>query len=93
MSSYAPTEKQMAEMRKKIKASQKLALDEMALTAAHLAVEDQLVQMRDDRMFVLGPRNGFIIHERDGQPSSIMRFGTRHGLEIAIRAYLKAIEK
>jgi len=67
-------------------------IDETALTAAHLAVEDALVDFRDNRISVLGPANGFVIRERDGQESSVMRLGTRDGLRIAITAYLAAID-
>jgi hypothetical protein len=66
-------------------------LDEVALTAAHLAVEDALVDFRDNRISTLGPRNGFVIYERDGQLSGVMRLGTRDGLRIAITAYLAAL--
>lgn len=66
-------------------------LNQEALTAAHLAVEDMLVEMRDARIGVLGRGNGFIINEYDGSPSSIMRLGTREGLRIGIEAYLAAI--
>lgn len=64
-------------------------LNQEALTAAHLAVEDMLVELRDSRIGVLGKGNGFVICEKDGTPSSIMRMGTRHGLEIAIKKYLE----
>jgi len=67
-----------------------VTIDENALTAAHLAVEDVLVDFRDARISVLGPANGFVIRERDGEPSDVMRLGTRDGLRIAIEAYLKA---
>ena len=67
-------------------------IDEVALTAAHLAVEDALVEFRDNRISVLGPANGFVIWERDGQPSGVMRLGTRDGLRIAIKAYLAALD-
>ena len=62
-------------------------LDHDALTAAHCAVEQELVELRDARISVLGPRNGFIINERDGTPSPMLRLGTRDGLAIAIGAY------
>jgi hypothetical protein len=68
-----------------------MALDEQALTAAHLAVEDVLIEMRDSRISVMGPANGFVVNERDGSPSEIMRLGTREGLRIAIEAYLDAL--
>lgn len=67
------------------------SIDEAALTAAHLAVEDVLIDMRDSRMGVLGRANGFIVNEKDGTPSSIMRLGTRDGLRIGIEAYLNAL--
>jgi hypothetical protein len=69
------------------------ALNQEALTAAHLAIEDALVEFRDERISVLNRANGFVIRERDGQPSSIMRFGTRDGLRIGIEAYLRHVEQ
>ena len=66
-------------------------LDEDALTAAHLAVEDVLVEFRDRRISVLNRGNGFVVREYDGQESSIMRMGTRDGLRIGIKAYLAAL--
>lgn len=68
-------------------------LNQDALTAAHLAVEDELVEMRDARMSVLGPANGLIIKERDGSWSDVMRMGTRDALQIGIATYLDAVEK
>lgn len=68
-------------------------LDSDALTAAHLAVEDVLIELRDARISVLGPANGLIVKERDGQHSPIMRMGTRHALGVGIAAYLKAINE
>lgn len=70
-----------------------LPLDEDALTAAHLAVEDVLIDLRDRRVGVLGPANGFVVNERDGSPGTFMRLGTRDGLRIAISAYLAAQRK
>jgi hypothetical protein len=67
-------------------------LDEDALTAAHQAVEDELVDLRDRGMWAGLNRNGFVINERDGTPSSVMRMGTRYGLTIAIRVYLDIIQ-
>lgn len=64
-------------------------INEAALTAAHLAVEDALIDLRDLRVGVLGRANGFVVNERDGTPSGIMRLGTRDGLRIGIRAYLE----
>jgi hypothetical protein len=65
-------------------------IDEAALTAAHVAVEDTLIEFRDSRLSVIGPANGFIVKERNGADSPIMRLGTRDGLRIAIKTYLAA---
>lgn len=70
----------------------KRALDEGALTAAHLAVEDVLIELRDMRISVLDRANGFVVREKDATPSGIMRLGTRDGLRIAIEAYLDRVE-
>lgn len=68
-------------------------LDQDALTMAHLAVEDQLVELRDARISIMGPANGLIIRERDGSESPWMRMGTRDALEIGIAAYLAHLEE
>lgn len=66
-------------------------LNEDALTAAHMAVENTLVDFRDSRISQPLCANGFVIRESDGRPSSTIRLGTRNGLMIGIRAYLDAI--
>lgn len=66
-------------------------VDPAALTMAHLAVEDRLIEMRDSRLSVIGPRNGFVVNEKDGSPSPMLRMGTREGLELGIAAYLAAL--
>jgi hypothetical protein len=65
-------------------------LDEDALTAAHVAVEDVLIDLRDEGIGTLGCANGFVVNNRDGSPNPIVRLGTRDGLRIAIKAYLAA---
>jgi hypothetical protein len=56
-------------------------------------VEDVLIELRDEMIGVIGPANGFVVKNRDGSENGIMRLGTRHGLEIAIRAYLAAVNR
>ena len=56
------------------------------ITAAHLAIEDELIDMRDHRIGVLGYANGMVVNERDGSPSSIMRLGTREAIKLALKA-------
>jgi hypothetical protein len=68
------------------------AAHEYALIAAHKAVEEVLVQFRDQRISVLNARNGFVIREFDGGPSDIIRLRTRDGLRIGIEAYLAALK-
>jgi hypothetical protein len=68
-----------------------IELDESALALAHLAVEDTLIRFRDRRIGVLGKANGFVVNERNGEPSPVMRLGTRDGLRIGIKAYLAAM--
>jgi hypothetical protein len=70
-----------------------IELDEDALTEAHVAVEDVLIDFRDSRISVHGRANGFVVREKDGSASPHMRLGTRDGLRIAIKAYLKAVEE
>jgi hypothetical protein len=67
-------------------------IDQDALTEAHKAVEDVLIELRDLRVSVL-TANGLVVRESDGTESSIMRLGTREGLEIGLRAYLDALER
>ncbi len=56
------------------------------LEVGRKAVEDELVYFRDERLSILGGGNGFVIREKDGSPSNIMRFGTIAGLTIALKA-------
>lgn len=67
-------------------------LDPAALTMAHLAVEDELIDLRDRRISVMGPRNGFVVMESDGRPfGPMLRMGTREGLQLGIAAYLASL--
>lgn len=83
----------VAQIRARNEASVSIEIDDEALTAAHLAVEDQLIEMRDARLSVVGPRNGLVVNEKDGEPSPIMRLGTRQGLQVGIQAYLAAVNE
>lgn len=75
-----------------VTALRELADDEVTLwNIARLAIEDELVKWRDDRMFVLR-NNGFVIKEEDGTPSNIIRFGPESGVRIALRALADHIE-
>lgn len=66
------------------------------MQAAHLAVENYLVELRDSEMMIGGPHglpaNGFTIRERDGSASEIIRLGTRPGIVLALKAIADRIE-
>lgn len=66
-------------------------LDPEALTAAHCAIETELVALRDARISVTGPANGFVVRERNTDYCGIMRLGTRDGTAIGIAAYLDCV--
>ena len=73
-------------------ALRRLAQDPEALTAAHRALENQLISMRDSRIF-LGPHaNGLVVKEADGRSSSVIRIGTRAAVEMALKALAEHIE-
>jgi len=55
---------------------------------AHIALEDQLIEMRDSRVSMLGPANGLVVHERDGSPSDIIRIPTAVAIRVALEVAL-----
>lgn len=65
---------------------------ELLWNVARKAIEDQLVEWRDSRMFVLR-NNGFVINEKDGSPSHVIRFGPEVGVRLALLALAKHIEQ
>jgi hypothetical protein len=75
----------------------RLAEDPDTLKAVHLAIEDQLIDMRDSRMFMgYGgslPANGLVVREADGSPSEIIRMGTRHAITAILRALADHVER
>jgi hypothetical protein len=74
----------------------RIADDPELMQAAHLAIEDHLIELRDSCMMIgnsVGlPANGFVVRERDGSPSEIIRLGTRPGIEMALKAIADHIE-
>lgn len=69
--------------------TERIEVNQDALTKAHVAVEDAAIDRRDRRVFVI-MANGIVVREMNGEDSSIMRMGTREALYIGIRAYLEA---
>ena len=59
------------------------------LEIGRLAIEDALIVRRDERTSMLMRNNGFVIKEKDGSASNIIRFGPETGIKIALRAIAK----
>jgi hypothetical protein len=56
------------------------------------AVEDVLIEWRDERLSALGRNNGLVIRERDGRDSSIIRLTIEDALRIGLKAIAKAAQ-
>ncbi len=80
----------MSEFSEKVRS---LADNPEALLAAHISLEDLLVDMRDSRMCLGMPANGLVIRERDGSDSVIIRIGTRDAVRFALIAIADHLEK
>lgn len=63
-----------------------IADDEALLEIGRKAVEDALIEFRDSRMGEFCRGNGLVIRERDGKPSTIIRFGPETALRIGLKA-------
>ncbi len=57
------------------------------------AIEDVLIEWRDDRLSMLGRANGLVIKEKDGGDSSIIRFGPEMALKIGLKAMAQSFKK
>lgn len=65
--------------------------DKLLWEVARRAIEDELVLWRDGRMFDIGRNNGFVIKEKDGSNSNIIRFGPEYGVKVALAAIAQHI--
>ena len=75
-------------VRADISAALRMLVDDGDLlwTVARRAVEDELVDWRDNRRSQPFRNNGFVIKEKDSTPSDVIRFGPEVGVRIALRA-------
>lgn len=70
-----------------VAALRELAEDnELLWNVARLAIEDALVEFRDSRLSMPLRNNGFVVKEKDGSDSTVIRFGPEVGVSIALKA-------
>ena len=70
----------------KSKTLAEVAEDDRLLEIGRKAVEDALIEWREDRLSQPLRRNGLVVYEKDGTPSSLIRFGTETAVRIALKA-------
>jgi hypothetical protein len=63
-----------------------VADDDHLMEVARQAVENTLVEWRDDRISELRRNNGLVIKERDGTASDVIRFGPETAMRIGLTA-------
>ena len=71
---------------------EKIAEDNDLLEVGRKAIEDVLVEWRDDRLSTIRG-NGLVIRELNGDSSDIIRMGPEDALRIGLKAIAKHIEK
>jgi hypothetical protein len=67
-------------------AARALAADDELLEVARLAIEDALIEWRDERRSMPFRNNGLVVKERDGSPSDVIRFGPEMAMRIGLLA-------
>lgn len=73
-----------------VKALEEIADDEALIEIGRRAIEQALVEWRDDRLSQIRG-NGLVICEVNGKPSSIIRFGPETALKIGLKAIAEAL--
>lgn len=63
------------------------------LEVGRKAIEDALVEWRDNRLSEFNRGNGLVIRGKDGKDSSIIRFGPETALRIGIKAMWQALKE
>lgn len=63
------------------------------MTAAHLEIENQLIELRDSRITFGLHANGLVCKEKDGTPSDVIRMGTRMAIQQILRALADQLEQ
>jgi len=70
----------------------KIAEDHELMTAAHLAIENKLIDLRDSGIMIGVHANGLVVRGKDGSASEVIRMGTRMGIVMALKAIADHIE-
>lgn len=72
----------------------RLAVDSNLLwTVARRAVEDHLVEWRDERLSMPLRNNGLVIKEKDGTGSDVIRFGPETAVRIGLLALAEHLDE
>ena len=64
----------------------KITGNPVLLEVIRRAIEDELIDLRDRRMWLGMPNNGFVCKDKDGEPSSVIRFSTAAGVKLGLLA-------
>jgi len=56
------------------------------LEVGRKAIEDELIEWRDNRLSMFNRGNGLVVREKDGKDSSVIRFGPETALKIGLKA-------
>lgn len=67
--------------------------DHALLEIGRKAVEDVLIELRDDRIALAGRHNGLVVYERDGKESFVIRLGPEDCLRIGLAAIERALSE
>lgn len=76
-----------------MKTLREIAEDPVLMEIARAAIERVLIDWRDSRLSELGRGNGLVIREKNGQESSIIRFGPESAMKIGLLAISDHLEK
>ena len=69
-----------------------IAEDKRLLEVGRKAVEDVLVDFRDNDISMFTRGNGLVVREKDGKDSSIIRLGPEDAIRIGLKAISKVME-
>lgn len=92
-SSHSTVAEAQAEISFKAGIKEVVELSDELLEIGRKAIEDTLVEWRDNRLSELNRGNGLVIREKGGEDSSIIRFGPETALRIGLKAMRQAKPK